>query len=79
MGQESWVEKARIRTSALTSILQTKRPWAISAHGLFYDRSTDHLERNDLDHAPFDAQGGLGNVHQLFGDQMGALNGGLNG
>ncbi len=29
-----------------------------------------HLERDDLDYAPFDAQGGLGKMHQLFGDQM---------
>jgi len=32
-----------------------------------------HLERDDLDYAPFDAQGGLGKMHQLFGDQMEAL------
>jgi type I restriction enzyme R subunit len=28
------------------------------------------FERDDLDFAPFDAQGGLGKMHQLFGDQM---------
>ncbi|TAE77787.1 MAG: DEAD/DEAH box helicase [Verrucomicrobia bacterium] len=32
-----------------------------------------HLERDDLDYAPFDAQGGLGKMHQLFGEQMDAL------
>jgi type I restriction enzyme, R subunit len=32
-----------------------------------------HLERDDLDYAPFDAQGGLGKMHQLFGDQMDPL------
>jgi type I restriction enzyme R subunit len=32
-----------------------------------------HLERDDLDYAPFDAQGGLGKMHQLFGDQMDVL------
>jgi type I restriction enzyme R subunit len=32
-----------------------------------------HLERDDLDYAPFDAQGGLGKMHQLFGAQMDAL------
>jgi len=32
-----------------------------------------HLEHDDLDYAPFDAQGGLGEMHQLFGDQMDAL------
>jgi type I restriction enzyme R subunit len=37
------------------------------------------FERDDLDYAPFDAQGGLGKMHQLFGDQMGELIEELNG
>lgn len=32
--------------------------------------SSVHLERDDLDYAPFDAQGGLGRMHQLFGAEM---------
>jgi type I restriction enzyme R subunit len=32
-----------------------------------------HRERDDLDYAPFDAQGGLGKMFQLFGDPMDAL------
>jgi type I restriction enzyme R subunit len=32
-----------------------------------------HLERDDLDHAPFDSQGGRGKMHERFGDQMDAL------
>jgi type I restriction enzyme, R subunit len=32
-----------------------------------------HLERDDLDMAPFDRQGGLGKMYQLFGDQMDPL------
>jgi type I restriction enzyme, R subunit len=39
------------------------------------------FDREDLDYAPFDAQGGLGKMHQLFGEQMDSvieeLNGGL--
>ncbi|MBL9155791.1 MAG: DEAD/DEAH box helicase family protein [Verrucomicrobiales bacterium] len=35
--------------------------------------TSHHLERDDLDYAPFDAQGGLGKMHQLFGDQMDTL------
>lgn len=31
------------------------------------------FERDDLEYAPFDAQGGLGKMHQLFGEQMDAL------
>ncbi len=29
-----------------------------------------HLDRDDLDMAPFDAKGGLGKMHQLFGVGM---------
>ena len=29
-----------------------------------------HLDRDDLEMAPFDAQGGLGRMYQLFGNQM---------
>lgn len=31
------------------------------------------MEKEDLDYAPFDARGGLGKMHQLFGDRMDAL------
>ncbi len=29
-----------------------------------------HIERDDLETAPFNAQGGMGKMYQLFGDQM---------
>jgi len=29
-----------------------------------------HVERDDLEMAPFDGQGGLGKMYQLFGDDM---------
>ena len=29
-----------------------------------------HLDRSDLDMAPFNAKGGLGRMHQLFGEQI---------
>ena len=32
--------------------------------------SSHHLERDDLDLAPFDANGGLGKMWQLFGEDM---------
>jgi type I restriction enzyme R subunit len=32
--------------------------------------SSFHMEREDLDYAPFDAQGGLARMYQLFGDEM---------
>lgn len=35
--------------------------------------SSIHMERDDLEMAPFDGQGGLGKMHQLFGAKMDAL------
>ncbi len=32
--------------------------------------SSYHIELEDLDYTPFDAQGGRGKMHQLFGDEM---------
>ena len=32
-----------------------------------------HLDRNDLDMAPFDGKGGMGRMYQLFGDRMGSV------
>jgi type I restriction enzyme R subunit len=38
-----------------------------------------HLDRDDLDMAPFGGKGGLGKMHQLFGDKMDAVISELNG
>jgi type I restriction enzyme R subunit len=48
-------------TEAQAAWLQLIRDHVMTSH---------HLERDDLDYAPFDAQGGLGKMHQLFGGQM---------
>jgi type I restriction enzyme, R subunit len=32
--------------------------------------SSIHIERDDLDMAPFDARGGLGKMYQLFGERI---------
>lgn len=32
-----------------------------------------HIERDDLELAPFDSKGGLGKMYQLFGAEMGAV------
>jgi type I restriction enzyme R subunit len=37
------------------------------------------FERDDLEYAPFDAQGGLGKMHQLFGEEMDQVIEELNG
>ena len=35
--------------------------------------SSFHIERDDLETAPFDAKGGMGRMYQLFGDKMDSL------
>lgn len=35
--------------------------------------SSFHIERDDLEMSPFDGQGGLGKMYQLFGAQMDTL------
>jgi type I restriction enzyme R subunit len=40
--------------------------------------SSFHLDRDDLGLAPFDAKGGLGRMHQLFGDQTDKVIGEMN-
>ena len=35
--------------------------------------SSYHIEIDDLDYTPFNAQGGRGKMHQLFGKEMGAI------
>ena len=32
--------------------------------------SSVHIEKDDLDYAPFDGKGGVGKMHQLFGDEI---------
>lgn len=32
--------------------------------------SSYHIDRDDLEYTPFDAQGGIGKMHQLFGNEM---------
>ena len=32
-----------------------------------------HLDRDDLEMAPFDSQGGLGRMYQLFGERMNSV------
>jgi len=35
--------------------------------------NTFHIERDDLEMSPFDGQGGLGKMYQLFGAKMDTL------
>lgn len=40
--------------------------------------TSHHLDRDDLDAAPFNARGGLAKMHQLFDEQMDGLTDELN-
>ena len=40
--------------------------------------SSFHIERDDLEMAPFDGQGGIGRMYQLFGERMDDVIGELN-
>lgn len=44
-----------------------------------YVAASVHIDRDDLDMAPFDARGGLGRMYQLFGDGMDGVLDELNG
>jgi type I restriction enzyme R subunit len=57
-------------TDAQTAWLQNIRDCIIQSF---------RFEREDLELDPFDAQGGLGKMYQLFGDDMDALIEELNG
>lgn len=77
-----------------TTVRRNYRDWILKKNAgqplnesqtAFLELIRDHImtslrfERDDLDFAPFDAQGGLGKMHQLFGDAMGELIEELNG
>lgn len=56
-------------TDAQTAWLQMIRDHVVTSF---------HVERDDLEMAPFDAEGGLGKMYQLFGDRMDAIMNELN-
>jgi type I restriction enzyme R subunit len=70
MGKHAGIPTEQKFTDAQTAWLQLIRDHIMTSL---------RFERDDLDFAPFDAQGGLGKMHQLFGDQMDGLIEELNG
>jgi type I restriction enzyme R subunit len=70
MAKHAGVPTEKKFTEAQTAFLQLIRDHVMTSF---------RFERDDLDYAPFDAQGGLGKMHQLFGDQMDELIEELNG
>ncbi len=70
MGKHAGVPTEKKFTEVQTAFLQLIRDYVMTSF---------RFERDDLDYAPFDAQGGLGKMHQLFGEQMDELIEELNG
>ena len=50
-----------------------RRATRLAAHDLRPYRCSVHLDREDLEMAPFDAKGGMGRMYQVFGDTMDAV------
>ena len=71
---QSWIMKRHAGAGAKFSEEQTKWLQMIRDHII----SSFHIERDDLETAPFDGEGGLGKMHQLFGSEMDDLIGELN-
>ncbi len=63
---QSWIMKRHAGAGAKFSEEQTKWLQMIRDHII----SSFHIERDDLETAPFDGEGGLGKMHQLFGGEM---------
>ncbi|MYG40206.1 MAG: DEAD/DEAH box helicase [Nitrospira sp. SB0677_bin_15] len=63
---QNWIMKRH--SGAGTKFNEEQMQWLRMIRGHIAD--SFHLEREDLDYAPFNAQGGLGRMAQLFGDEM---------
>ena len=56
------------RTPGPTTLPRNR--WVGCAWSKDHIAASIHFDRDDLEYAPFDAQGGLGKMWQLFGDDM---------
>ena len=63
---QNWIMKRHSAPGAKFTEEQTKWLQMIRDHII----SSFHIERDDLETAPFDSEGGLGKMHQLFGSEM---------
>ena len=65
---QTWIMQKHAGVPTEQKFTETQTAWL----QLIRDHVTTsfRFEREDLEYAPFDAQGGLGKMHQLFGDQM---------
>ena len=63
---QSWIMKHHSTPGAKFTEEQTKWLQMIRDHII----SSFHIERDDLETSPFNGEGGLGKMHQLFGNEM---------
>jgi type I restriction enzyme R subunit len=66
---QTWVFQKQAGASVKFNQEQMQWLRAIKEHII----SSFALEREDLDYTPFDSMGGIGKLHQLFGDEMEAI------
>ncbi|MFM7276887.1 MAG: type I restriction-modification enzyme R subunit C-terminal domain-containing protein, partial [Microcystis aeruginosa] len=66
---QTWVFQKQAGASVKFNQEQMQWLRAIKDHII----SSFALEREDLDYTPFDSMGGIGKLHQLFGDEMEAI------
>ena len=66
---QNWIMKHHSSSNAKFSTEQVAWLNMIRDHMI----SSFHFEKDDLEMAPFDAQGGLGKMYQLFGDDMNTI------
>jgi type I restriction enzyme R subunit len=66
---QDWIMKKHSETGPKCTEAQTTRLQMIRDHVT----TSCHFERDDLEMAPFDSEGGLSKMYQLFGDRMDAI------
>jgi type I restriction enzyme R subunit len=66
---KNWVFKRH--SGAGTKFNETQMQWLQMIRD--HIATNHHVEREALEYAPFDGHGGLGQMHQLFGDEMDAV------
>jgi len=66
---QNWIMKRHSGGGQKFTEEQMEWLWMIRDH----IATSFHLDRDDLDMAPFDARGGMGQMYRIFGDQMDAV------
>ena len=68
---QTWIMQKHAGTPTEQKFTETQTAWLQMIRD--HIATSFRFDRDDLDYAPFDSQGGLGKMHQLFGDSMDSL------